>query len=103
MIYRFLVAASAVCDGGLCDNNPTGLPQVKADSIQITAVLQIVFGIIGVVALVMIILAGLQLVTSAGDNPEAAAKARGTIIYAVLGLIVAISAEVIVTFVLGRL
>lgn len=81
----------------------TGLPQVNANSGQITSVLQIAFGIIGVIAIIMIIVAGLQLMTSLGGNPEAAKKARSTIIYAVIGLIIAISAEFIVTFVLNRL
>lgn len=94
--------AAEVC-GELCDNNPTGLPQVNANEGQITAILQIVFGVIGVVALVIIILAGLQLTVSAGGNPEAAAKARKTIVFAALGLIIAISAELIVTFVLNKL
>ncbi len=100
MLYKLF---AAVCDEGLCDDNPTGLPQVSANEGQITAILQIVFGVIGVVALVIIILAGLQLTVSAGDNPEAAKKARGTIVFAALGLIVAVSAELIVTFVLNKL
>ena len=90
-----------VC-GELCDDDATGLPKIKANDGQITAILQIAFGVIGVIALVIIILAGLQLTVSVG-NPEAAAKARKTLIYAVLGLIVAISAELIVTFVLNKL
>jgi hypothetical protein len=44
----------------------------------------------------------LQLVLSQGD-PKSAAQARQTIIYAVIGLVVAISAEVIVTFVIDKL
>lgn len=90
-----------VCEG-LCDGDATGLPKINANDGQITAVLQIVFGVIGVIALVIIVLAGLQLTVSVG-NPEAAAKARKTLIYAVLGLMVAISAELIVTFVLNKL
>jgi hypothetical protein len=99
MTFKFL---AEVC-GELCSNNPTGLPKVQAGNSQITAVLQIVFGIIGVIALVIIIIAGLKLVASAGGNPEAAKKARETIIFAALGLVIAIAAELIVTFVLNKL
>jgi len=49
-----------------------------------------------------IVIAALQLITS-GGNPESAKKARETIIYAVIGLIVAVSAEAIVTFFLNNL
>lgn len=87
------------CDPSTCSTN---IPKVDATQTQATAALQIVFGVIGVAALVYIIIAGMSLITSQGD-PQAAAKARQTIIYAVIGLIIAISAEVIVTFVLNSL
>ena len=84
-----------VCDAGQ-------IPKVGAGQDQIKIVLQIVFGIIGIVALIYIFIAGFQLVTSLG-NPEALKKARQSIIFAVVGLLVALSAEIIVNLVLGRL
>jgi heme/copper-type cytochrome/quinol oxidase subunit 2 len=94
--------AQDVCNG-LCSNNPTGLPQVQAGDSQVQIILQLAFGIIGVIALVMIILAGFQLSVSLGNNPEAITKARKTLIYAVVGLIIAVSAELIVSFALNKL
>ena len=91
-----------ICNG-LCDNNPTGLPQVQAGNSQVQIILQLAFGVIGVVALVIIILAGFQLSVSLGTNPDAVSKARKTIIYAVVGLFVAVSAELIVSFTLNKL
>ncbi|HLZ15300.1 MAG TPA: pilin [Candidatus Saccharimonadales bacterium] len=79
-----------------CD---TGLPTVGANSSNLHVALQLIFGIAGAVAVIVIILAGLRLQFSQG-NPQEAATARQTIIYAIAGLLVALSAEGIVTFVL---
>ena len=78
------------------------LPQVTADANTLQNVLALVFGVIAVVAVIYIIVAGFQLITSQGD-PQQIAKARQTILFAVIGLVIAISAEVIIFFVLGRL
>ena len=101
LITRFnqTFAAFTNCQDPSCD---THIPKVPASLDNLQTILQIVFAVIGAVALVFIILAGLQFVTSQGD-PNSAAKARQTAIYAVIGLVVALSAEVIVTFVLGRI
>ncbi len=93
-----------------CPSDPTGasctvnLPQVDAGATSpaITNALQLVFGIIGAVAVFFIIMGGLKFITSQGD-PQGIGKARKTIIYAAVGLAVALSAEAIVTFVLGKL
>lgn len=79
----------------------TGLPTPDASSSNLQNFLQIIFAIFAVVAVLVIIIAAFNIVTAQGD-PSKVAKQRGTIIYALVGLGVAISAEVIVTFVLGR-
>jgi hypothetical protein len=85
------------------DTDPvTGLPIVSTNQATVTSALQVVFAIIGAVAVIVVIIAGFNFVTAQGD-PQAIAKARQTIIYAAVGLIIAISAEIIVTFVLNRL
>ena len=57
--------------------------------------------IIGIVAVVMIIVSGLRYVTSGGDA-NSIGSAKNTLIYAVVGLIVAALAQVIVRFVLDK-
>lgn len=101
MTPTLLVTRFADLCEGQCTSKGTGLPAIGAGKSQLTAISQLVFGIIGAVAVIMIIIAGIQFAASQGD-PQGAAKARNTIIYSVVGLVVAISAEVIVTFVLGR-
>jgi len=56
----------------------------------------------GAVAVFIITLAGFKYVTS-GGNPENVAKAKGTIIYAAVGLVVSLIAFSIVTFVVKNL
>lgn len=66
---------------------------------QVQIVLQYTFGILAAIAILVIIIAALQYVLSAGDSQKVA-RAKDTIIYAVVGLVVAIMAFAIVSFVL---
>ncbi|MGH7239926.1 MAG: Mbov_0395 family pilin-like conjugal transfer protein [Candidatus Saccharimonadales bacterium] len=85
----------------LLADNSFGLPQVTADGGEIQTILQIVFGIAGALALLMIIISGFRFITSAG-SPQEVAKAKNGILYAVAGLAACILAEAIVTFVIGH-
>ncbi len=96
---RYFGIFSNCPQGGDCD---THLPQVNADAGAVNVALKIVFAIIGAVALIFIMLAGLKFITAQGD-PQGVAKARQTIIYALIGLVIALLAEAIVTFVLGKI
>ncbi len=71
---------------------------VAADSSTVEIVLELAFGLLGMIAFIVIIIAGLQFVLSRGE-PEKAAKARRTIIYAAVGLVIAVSAFTLVQFV----
>ena len=64
----------------------------------ITNVINILLFAIGIVAVIIIIAAGIRMVTSRGDS-SAVAKAMRTITYAVAGLVVAMVSFVIVYFV----
>lgn len=68
----------------------------------LTSAIGIISIIVGIVAVIMIILGGFKLVTS-GSNPQDVAKARETIIYAIVGVIIALLAQVIVQFVLKEI
>lgn len=57
--------------------------------------------IIGIIAVVMIMIGGIKYMTSQGD-PNQATAARNTILYAAIGIVVAVLAQVIVRFVLKR-
>lgn len=68
----------------------------------VKTVINVVIGIVGVVAVVMMIVGGISFITSQGDTNKVT-KARNTILYGVVGLIVAMLAFAIVNFVLGQL
>jgi Type IV secretion system pilin len=86
-------------DSQSCD---TGLPNVGATGDNLQGALQIVFGIIGALAVLMIVIAGLRFVLAQGNSQETA-RARNTMIYAVLGLVISLAAEAFVALVLGKL
>ncbi len=54
--------------------------------------------ILGIIAVIMIVIGGIRYVVSNGDS-SAVAGAKNTILYAVIGLVVAILAYAIVNFV----
>ena len=77
--------------------NPLG---VANGSIVQTA-LSIAFGVIGALSFLVIVIAGFRYVLSQGD-PQAASTAKNTIIYALVGLVLAIVAQSIVSLVVSR-
>ena len=79
-----------------------GLPKPAADSASIADILSIVFSIIGALALLVIVISGLRYILATGD-PQKTAKAKEGIVYALVGLAVALMAQAIVVFVVKRL
>jgi hypothetical protein len=78
------------------------LPHVGATDDLVDKLIGITIGVVGALALLFIVIGGYRYVISQG-NPQAVAQAKNTILYALIGLIVAISAQVIVSFVIGKL
>jgi len=98
ILNLFLTAVDSSCTSdGFCTN----LPQGAATGNNLQNIISIVLATFGAVAVLIIVIAGLKFVTSQGD-PQGVAKARMTIVYALVGLAVAVSAEIIVNFVLWR-
>lgn len=67
-----------------------------------TTIVNILLYIIGAIAVIMLIIGGIRYVTSGGDS-AAVTGAKNTILYAIIGIIVAILAYAIVNFVLTSL
>ncbi len=65
-------------------------------------IINVLLFVIGAVAVVMIIIGGIRYTTSNGDSNRTTA-AKNTILYSVVGLVVAIMASAIVNFVLSYL
>ena len=68
----------------------------------VTTVTNILTIIIGGAAVIMLVVGGIRYVVSGGD-PQSTKGAKDTILYAIIGLVVAASAQLIVRFVIGRL
>ena len=66
----------------------------------ITSIIKVILFIVGALAVVMIIYSGIQYLLSAGDSAKVE-KAKNTIMYAIVGLVVAIAAYAIVTWVVS--
>jgi TRAP-type C4-dicarboxylate transport system permease small subunit len=77
------------------DPDQINIPTTDLSSASVATILEVVFGILGSVAFLVIVIAGLRFVLSRG-NAEAAGKARNTIIYAAVGLVIAMLAFSIV-------
>lgn len=79
-----------------CTNGAAGTLTSK-----IKAIINLFSIIIGIVAVIMIIVAGFRYITSGGDSGNVT-NAKNTLLYAVVGLVVAALAQVIVKFVLAK-
>lgn len=69
---------------------------------MMTNIINAIFFVLGMIAVIMIIVGGVKYTTSNGD-PQGIKSAKDTIMYAVIGLVVAILAYTIVNFVVASL
>lgn len=102
MVQQMFEQFAAACRGAndtLCLSN---IPQTEADSSALSTILGVIFGVLGAMAIIIIIIQAIKFATSNGD-PQKAADARKGIIYALVGLAVSLSAEVVVRVVINRL
>ena len=87
--------AGVAAAGGNCADNGAQLNNAIKVAINIFAI------IVGVIAVIMLILAGLNFITSNGESGKIA-KAKTSVIYAIVGLILVAAAETIVHVVIGN-
>lgn len=67
----------------------------------LNTVINVLLGVIGFIAVIMIILGGINYTTSQGDATKVK-KAKDTILYGIIGLVVALLAYALVNFVLAN-
>jgi hypothetical protein len=79
--------------------NLNGLPHTQATHSEVQLILNIVIGIIAALSLLFVTIGGFRYILSQGD-PQGISKAKGTVLYALIGLVIAIVAETIVAFVI---
>jgi hypothetical protein len=107
------VAVSAACDdattGGLgaaldpaCAKGEGQRTELFGENGVITSILNFMLFIVGILAVIMLIFGGIRYVTSTGDQTRVTA-AKNTIMYAIIGLVVAILGYALVTWVTSLL
>lgn len=82
-----------------CSDTPDGSVSINS---AITTVITLLSFIVGIVAVIMVITAGFKYVTAGGDSNKIT-SAKNTLIYAIIGVAIAVLAQVIVHFVLEKL
>ena len=105
------ISTSAFADEDICGNK--NVPQHVQDAagcggnagelpVVVINILNAIIGAAGIVAVIFIVYGGIQYMTSSGEATKAK-KARDTILYACIGLIICVLAFAIVNWVIGIL
>ena len=97
MIYQIKLFAA----GLLGDAPSLGIPDNDLDATSLTTLLNGVYYIAGAIAVIVLIIAGIKYITGSG-SADKVTKAKNTIIYTVVGLVLIICAFAITNFVLRR-
>jgi ABC-type maltose transport system permease subunit len=98
MIRALYTVAEVIINSNQVEN----LPKNNLGSSTLQNVTNILLGIIAGISLLIITIAGFKYVMSQG-NPDEVAKAKNTIIYALVGLILSLFAFAITAFIFARL
>ena len=85
---------------GMCQASGGGTPASLDTTVK--NIINGVLYVVGILAVVMVIIGGVKYTTSGGDS-AAVTSAKNTILYGIIGLVIAILAYAIVNFVIGKL
>lgn len=107
LIFAPISSVSAACSGtGAKGQVLSGVGETGGDcngsgfTSVLSTVVSIISYIAGALAVIMIIVAGLKYITSGGDSNKIG-SAKSTLVYAIVGLVIAALAELIVHFVIN--
>lgn len=90
----FAQLSTGVGDAGAANTGPSSVPEV------VTNVINILLYIVGAASVIMLIVGGIRYIMSQGDQ-AAISAAKNTILYAIIGVIVAIIAYAVVNWVIN--
>lgn len=104
LVYAANPAKGAI-QSGVCDASGQTTCDTKTANTSlkdtVDAVINILSVAVGIAAVIMIIVAGFKYITSAG-NEQSVTSAKKTLLYAIIGLVIVVLAQIIVRFVLGK-
>jgi len=95
-------SALSIMDGANAARGEGQPSQLFGDGGFVTTITNVLLFVVGALSVIMLIIGGLRYVVS-GGNASAVTAAKNTILYAIVGLIVAFLAYSIINFVLGTL
>jgi len=93
-------AAKIVAATVTIPSQQVGIPNIAADQNAWQKLVALAFIAIGAMAVLFLVIGGIMYITSNGDQSQIQ-RAKNTILYAVVGIIVSLLAFTIVQFVLG--
>lgn len=105
LVASTVAAAPLTCSGIACAKNGAAVVNTggaNTGSVQTIAktITNVLLFLIGVISVIMIVIGGIKYTTSNGDSNQVT-SAKNTIMYSVIGLVVAILAYAIINFVIG--
>lgn len=100
-IYLYGKTRNACAMAGTVVTNPEACSGNDLNTIVTTIINTVIF-VVGMLAVVMIILGGINYATSQGD-PSKVNKAKSTIMYGIIGLVICLLSYAIVSFILQSL
>lgn len=90
-----------ICNDNLSKSDDSSNPILGKNGILTTGI-KIFTLVLGIVTVFVLMINGVRMMTAAGD-PNSINSARNGVIYALIGLVIAFSAQMLVTFVLNKL
>lgn len=103
-----MVAMTQLAHAQYVDDVKTGTEYVDnggsfgTASSLLQVIVNILLFLIGATSVIMLIIGGIRFIVSSGDS-QATTNARNTILYSIIGIVVAVAAYGIVSWILGRL
>jgi len=104
MLGKFNFISAALAEG-IAPQGEKSIPNpLGGHDIQyvVAQVFNVAFGLAGLIAIIYLIIGGYQYIISSG-NPDAAEAAKGTIVNSIIGLVIVLTAYLLVNFALEQI
>lgn len=100
--FDLIPACKDNSSASICPENKPSQNPIYGPNGIITKIANIIAIVVGIAAVIVIIVAGIQYMVSTGD-PTKVNNAKNAIIYAIVGLVIAVVARTLVVFMIGKL
>lgn len=94
--------APTLCRQNAKPEDPGGCNSIYGECGILTKALRILSTVIGIASVIVIIISGLKYIMSGGDS-NSVNSAKNTLLYAVIGLVIAVMGQFLIIFVLSKI